>query len=117
MSALLPASFLQVIGDLSLTPLNKTPQRANPANHQKLPRKIVRGPRPAVLPALADGQPHLRRERRRLLAGARLPGARAALAARLARDRGRGLCHLCAVPAVLAQEAGEGWGGGLGVAC
>ena len=73
----------------------------------------MRRARPALLPALADGQPHLRRQRRRLLAGARLPGARAALAARLAWNGGRGLRHLCAVPAVLAEEAGEGWRDGL----
>lgn len=73
----------------------------------------MRGPRAAVLFAVADGERHLWRQRPGILTGEGVFRAGPALAAGLVGDHGGRLHHLCAVPDLLAGEAGKGWGDGL----
>lgn len=88
-------------------------QRPYSPDHQELPREVVRRACAALLFAVADGQLHIRRERHVVFPGVGLFRQSAAVAARLARNHGRGLHHLCAVPDILAEEAAQGGRNGL----
>lgn len=79
-----------------------TVQCARAADHQKLPGEVVRGPGPAILPPLTDGQPDVRSERLLLLAGALLHHQDHPLAARLVGHHHRGPHHLLPVPHIYA---------------
>lgn len=68
---------------------------------------LARRSRPALLPALPDRQPHLRREPDRLLAGGSLSRQDSPLAARLPGHNRRGRHHLRAVQAVHTQEGDQ----------
>lgn len=67
----------------------------------------MRGPGAALLPPVADGQLHLRREPDRVLAEAAVHPHGPAVASRIPGHDCRGHHHLCAVQAVLTFEAGE----------